>query len=617
MFIGAAGTGQATRMREAATLVREVIAQPGADRQHAANAGAILSRLYQFTGALEDLDEAIGLLRLSVGGDDSDQWVAKNTLAGALELRYGRTGDVAALSEAVEMSRSAAASIPPTYAYRSLYLSNLGQLLGELSAVTGDVPLLVEGVDAARASVLAARAAPAYRADHLAALSQLLLRLYGQAREQQVLTEAVQAGREAVSDSQQPTANRAKHLVSLGSALLRQHASDGNLAALTEACGVLPRAATQPAASLGDRLTAARMWGQAAMLAADPAQALRGYEYALDLLLQRVGPELAQGDREYGIEESAGLPGEAAAAAIAAGDLARAVELLEHGRGILLGEALHFRSDMSQLAVLDPGLATEFRRIGGQLSALRRQPSGQPMPAPPLSTGAAPAPAAPPGPRAAERRAVLAAEFAQIAERIRAVPGFADFMRVPDLDTLRDGIGPGPVAMVNASRWRCDALIVTAGGVDVVPLPSLTLQGATERVNEYLAAIQAQQWALQEVLWLRQQAAGPGADPAIYHRYHAAKVELSQASEQMERTLLATMAWLWDAIAEPVLTRLGHTSRPPAGATWPRIWWCPTGPLTLLPLHAAARREPAVPGARQAQAAPGARHKRGSRWPGR
>jgi hypothetical protein len=378
LFTRAAGTGQVREMREAAGLVRDVLAQPGADREHAANAGTILTQLYGYTGALEDLDEGIGLLRLSVDSDGSEQWVAKNTLAQALESRYRRTGDVTALSEAVEVSRAAASDIPPTYAYRSLYLSNLGQLLGELSAATGDVPLLAEGVDAARASVLAARAAPAYRPDHLAALSQLLLRLDGRTRDEQALTEAVRAGREAVSDSQEPTANHAKHLAIFGAALLRQHSRDGDLASLAEACRVLPSAATQAAASLGDRVTAARMWGEAAMLASDPAQALRGYEYALDLLLQQVGPELAQGDREYGIEESAGLPGEAAAAAIAAGDPARAVELLEHGRGILLGEALHFRSDMSQLEVLDPGLAMEFRRIGGQLAALRRQPSGQP-----------------------------------------------------------------------------------------------------------------------------------------------------------------------------------------------------------------------------------------------
>ena len=36
-----------------------------------------------------------------------------------------------------------------------------------------------------------------------------------------------------------------------------------------------------------------------------------------------------------------------------------------------------------------------------------------------------------------------------------------------------------------------------------------------------------------------------------------------------------------------MLTALGHTSPPETGDPWPRVWWCPTGPLTVLPIHAA------------------------------
>jgi CHAT domain-containing protein len=35
------------------------------------------------------------------------------------------------------------------------------------------------------------------------------------------------------------------------------------------------------------------------------------------------------------------------------------------------------------------------------------------------------------------------------------------------------------------------------------------------------------------------------------------------------------------------MTHLGHTSTPPAGQPRPRVWWCPSGPLAFLPLHAA------------------------------
>jgi len=48
------------------------------------------------------------------------------------------------------------------------------------------------------------------------------------------------------------------------------------------------------------------------------------------------------------------------------------------------------------------------------------------------------------------------------------------------------------------------------------------------------------------------------------------------------------LAWLRSAIGEPVLRHLGHPDPPPPGTPPPRVWWMPTGPLSLLPIHAAA-----------------------------
>src|SRR5882724_6777481 len=42
---------------------------------------------------------------------------------------------------------------------------------------------------------------------------------------------------------------------------------------------------------------------------------------------------------------------------------------------------------------------------------------------------------------------------------------------------------------------------------------------------------------------------------------------------------------MWDGFAAKVLEHLGYTGEPTG--PWPRVWWCPTGPLTLLPIHAA------------------------------
>jgi CHAT domain-containing protein len=50
--------------------------------------------------------------------------------------------------------------------------------------------------------------------------------------------------------------------------------------------------------------------------------------------------------------------------------------------------------------------------------------------------------------------------------------------------------------------------------------------------------------------------------------------------------MLDLFQWLWEALAGPVLNKLGF-SEPVATEEWPRVCWIPTGPLCNLPIHAA------------------------------
>jgi len=58
-----------------------------------------------------------------------------------------------------------------------------------------------------------------------------------------------------------------------------------------------------------------------------------------------------------------------------------------------------------------------------------------------------------------------------------------------------------------------------------------------------------------------------------------------------EERLTAVLGWLWDAIAGPVLARLGLTGPPVSGEEWPRLWWCLPGLPSFLPLHAAGHHD--------------------------
>ena len=51
--------------------------------------------------------------------------------------------------------------------------------------------------------------------------------------------------------------------------------------------------------------------------------------------------------------------------------------------------------------------------------------------------------------------------------------------------------------------------------------------------------------------------------------------------------MTSQLTWLWDIITGPILDRLGITAAGKSLSAWPRLWWCPSGLLTFLPLHAA------------------------------
>jgi hypothetical protein len=165
-----------------------------------------------------------------------------------------------------------------------------------------------------------------------------------------------------------------------------------------------------------------------------------------------------------------------------------------------------------------------------------------------------------------DRRMALAREWDELVEQVRALDGFEDFLRPPRLETLLSAADGGPVVIINVSQWRCDALVVTASGVTVVELPDLRQDQVVTEVQAYLDAVGAQQ-------------------DARLRGDVRRDADVTVAGHTVEAALDRCLRWMWDAFAAEVLRRLGYTGIP--SGDWPRIWWCPTGPLALLPIHAA------------------------------
>ncbi|MEV4411816.1 CHAT domain-containing protein [Catellatospora sp. NPDC049609] len=187
---------------------------------------------------------------------------------------------------------------------------------------------------------------------------------------------------------------------------------------------------------------------------------------------------------------------------------------------------------------------------------------------------------------AADARVALAREWDELVLRARELPEFADFLRPLQLKDLLAAAEDGPVVVVNVSRWQCDALIVQAGGVTTCALPDLKADDAAARADHYLNTLQAGEVAA-EARDAARRRRGSAATMAERQAAQRAERAVAEATRTIETMLADLLGWLWDAIAEPVLRNLKILDAPADLALLPRIWWCPTGPLTFLPIHAA------------------------------
>ncbi|WP_326582646.1 CHAT domain-containing protein [Streptomyces sp. NBC_00481] len=180
----------------------------------------------------------------------------------------------------------------------------------------------------------------------------------------------------------------------------------------------------------------------------------------------------------------------------------------------------------------------------------------------------------------------LAAKWDELVADVRELDGFKDFLGPPSLESLQPAADGGPVVVLNISPWRCDALIVTTAGVRMVELGALTLERTLEWTGIYLSTLEkAEQAAYEHQLALAREQSDPRPS-TIRGRKNAASAAI-EAYKAVDVMLRSLQEWLWDTIAAPVFDELGLDREPPEGGEWPRLWWCPTGPLTMLPLHSA------------------------------
>ncbi|MEU6658860.1 CHAT domain-containing protein [Streptomyces sp. NPDC046821] len=599
-------TGRPELLREAVASMTVAVKTAGPKHLNKPASLAGLSRVlwtrYLHSGDVQDLDDAVtsieGALRVERERDRLRPETF-NTRGLILRTLADATGQRAHLDAAVEAHREALRLTTPEHRRRTAFATNLGNALlyrhqggpHPVSISFGTVRFdathgprlprdIAEGLhalvpeaggedsadlaEAAEAHRLAAQATGrhqpqrANRLNNWGNSAHARFRATGQRADGEQAVTLFRQAREATPPHDpvhtHATQNLAAALLDLGD----EH--------MEEVLALLREVAGEPSASQSSRIEAATSWGRVAAGRGQWDTALDGYAAAIELLPSLASPGVDREVREQRLARWSGLATEAASCAIAAGDAERALELLEQGRGVLWSQLLDTRGDMDLLRAAAPDIADRLAEVEALLDS-----SGGPQDVhEPEADSEARWWA-----RAADERLAWADEQDELLARARELPGLADFRRPASAARLRQAATEGPVVLVVVSRWRADALVVTEAATRIVSLPDLDLAGAAGRVVTHLVR-------------LEQYDSGP--------RSATARVSLNLM-------VTSTLDWLWRTVAEPVLKALGHTAPPAPGEAWPRVWWCPTGPLALLPLHGAARapadefaREPQTPG---------------------
>ncbi|MEU8515091.1 CHAT domain-containing protein [Kitasatospora sp. NPDC048722] len=533
---------------------------PGLSAQARNRVGLALRRLYELGHDLSVLRSSERFL-LSALADTEDADLAdsiRTNLASTQLLFHYRGSDPDRLRSAIGHLRTAVDGIDDRHPYLGVRLEALASALCELHEFHEEPEVLEEAIGFARWAVSADRPGHAERARRRNQLAMLLLARYDTDRSRSAdLDQALAEATAAVHTCPPNHANRASLLGGLARIHLRRAQHRNRADDVHAALAALDRGRRLVSSLPSDRAACARLWAAATLqCVGDPAAAAAGAEYAFDLLESYDWHGLELTDRLHQLRGWSSFTPFAAACALELDDPARALTLLERGRGLVLWQLTGGAADLLRLAEDSPELAARFRTL--REAALRLALESRPeSDAEGVSRGSA--------------LARLNAEHRRLEAEIRTLDGFDSFLLPPAPESwAARPAGRDAVAVLNVAPQRTDAILVTGGSTVVVRLP-VTADEVEAQVRRWTGAVEAAAAARAEL-------------PAGRRASRAAWIQLRTAEDEQEEIL----AWGWDVLTGPVLETLRMMGR---STGEPRVRWCPTGPLAAFPVAATGHHD--------------------------
>ncbi|KAN0100614.1 CHAT domain containing protein [Tylopilus felleus] len=494
------------------------------------NLAVHLSTRYNQLGAMQDLDEAIVLDREALGFRPKGHPARSsslNNLVVDLSTRYKQLGAMQDLGEAIVLDREALDLRPTGHPYRSRSLTNLAiclstryEQLGAMQDLDGAIVLDREALG------LEPKAHPG-RPSSLNNLAADLSTRYNQLGAMQDLDEAIFLARGAFDLRPKGQPDHSSSLNNLALHLHTRFRRSRILNDKEELFNLYSQFALVPRLVFSSDIPVARTWIGVAEQFQHPTLLL-AYETALRFLIQHLAtlPSLPQ--HHVVLKKlTSSFAVDAFSACLRNHAPARAVEFLEQGRSVFWTQLTRLHSPVHAVAESGPEGKTLAKRFTQLALDIRNV----------LNT---------PGADQHERLWQLNLKLQQVVTDIRALPGLSRFLLPTLFSDLQCAARMGPVIIVNASKYSCDALIVFLDR-DPVHIPLQITRDSVRGLSTELRTLTKR-----------------------------------AKREDMSRELACFLRKVWDQIVAPVVDSLQTTL--PSGS---RVWWCPTAEFSLLPLHAA------------------------------
>ncbi|MEV4394923.1 hypothetical protein [Nonomuraea sp. NPDC049607] len=409
-------TGSPEALREAIAAHRTAMAMAPQDEHRASSSSNLAFALrneFELSGDRQSLDEAIKVAGDAVEatpGDTVERVDHLVNLATALQTRYQHFGDSADLERAVDLYRRSLTGPLPGTDQQVTCLLNLAQaLLDRHAARRSDEDLAtavalteraagllpdghprVPAALAGQALALAARASgpdlrraiglleravdglpddDPMRSFLLSNLGRFLRDRFSEAGDQADLRRAVEVSEAGLAHTPPESPFHSQLLLNLGSAHADLFGQSGASASADRALDCWRRAALSATAATSVRMTCAIAWARmSARLSPGSPGTIEAFGTAIELLPVLTWPGLPRDDQERMLRPTMLLAGDAAGAALDAGDAGLAVAFLDQGCSVLWSHLLATRSDLSELRERDPALAARLDAVRHRLS---------------------------------------------------------------------------------------------------------------------------------------------------------------------------------------------------------------------------------------------------------